>query len=83
MDVISGESEVMGCEEALADKYRGEAERGREALKAAAERPTICQASRCAACNRPLDLPARHFLCNHSYHQQSVIFIFSYSETLL
>lgn len=29
----------------------------------------IFQANKCANCNLPLELPAVHFLCGHSYHQ--------------
>ena len=28
----------------------------------------IFQANKCANCNLPLELPAVHFLCGHSYH---------------
>ena len=29
----------------------------------------IFQGAKCSVCSRPLDLPAVHFLCQHSFHQ--------------
>lgn len=29
----------------------------------------VFQNNRCSACQAPLDLPAVHFLCMHSFHQ--------------
>jgi len=34
----------------------------------------IFQGSRCNACNHQLELPSIHFLCQHSFHQQWVMF---------
>ena len=33
------------------------------------DKPTLFQATRCAACGRSLDPPVVHFLCKHSFHQ--------------
>lgn len=34
--------------------------------------PRVFHVTRCSACSGPLDLPAVHFMCKHSYHQRSV-----------
>lgn len=37
------------------------------------EHPKVFHVTRCAICKAQLDLPALHFMCNHSYHQRCVI----------
>ncbi|KAI0263429.1 hypothetical protein BC834DRAFT_971409 [Gloeopeniophorella convolvens] len=34
------------------------------------DHPRLFHATQCAQCNGHLDLPAIHFMCNHSYHQR-------------
>ncbi|KAH9910785.1 uncharacterized protein BXZ73DRAFT_93587 [Epithele typhae] len=34
------------------------------------DRPHVFHVSQCSACQGGLDLPAVHFMCNHSYHQR-------------
>ncbi|KAF9447421.1 hypothetical protein P691DRAFT_760788 [Macrolepiota fuliginosa MF-IS2] len=34
------------------------------------EHPKVFHVTRCAICKAQLDLPAVHFMCNHSYHQR-------------
>ncbi|EIN07034.1 hypothetical protein PUNSTDRAFT_114539 [Punctularia strigosozonata HHB-11173 SS5] len=34
------------------------------------DHPRVFHVTRCSTCNAPLDLPAVHFMCNHSYHQR-------------
>ena len=36
------------------------------------DHPRVFQVSRCSLCGAQLDLPAVHFMCNHSYHQRYV-----------
>jgi hypothetical protein len=36
------------------------------------EHPKVFHVTRCAICKAQLDLPAVHFMCNHSYHQRYV-----------
>ncbi len=35
--------------------------------------PRVFHVTQCAACQGGLDLPAVHFMCNHSYHQRYVL----------
>jgi hypothetical protein len=39
----------------------------------------VFQNNRCSACQAPLDLPAVHFLCMHSFHQARVSHFESYA----
>ena len=36
------------------------------------DRPRVFHVTQCSACGGGLDLPAVHFMCNHSYHQRYV-----------
>lgn len=36
------------------------------------QHPKVFHVTRCAICKAQLDLPAVHFMCNHSYHQRFV-----------
>ncbi|KXN91462.1 hypothetical protein AN958_00724, partial [Leucoagaricus sp. SymC.cos] len=36
------------------------------------EHPKVFHVTRCAICKAQLDLPAVHFMCNHSYHQRCI-----------
>ena len=38
------------------------------------DKPRVFHVTQCAACQGGLDLPAVHFMCNHSYHQRCVSF---------
>ncbi len=39
------------------------------------EEPRVFHVTRCTTCLGQLDLPSVHFMCNHSYHQRSDIFL--------
>ena len=51
-----------------AARLRSEAARLRVDAATARARPRVFQASRCAATGAPLDLPAVHFFCGHSFN---------------
>jgi hypothetical protein len=58
----------------LISSYRGETQ---AKLKEIAElsdpnNPRVFHATRCSVCGSSLDLPAVHFMCNHSYHSRYV-----------
>ena len=38
--------------------------------------PRLFHATQCSQCGGHLDLPSIHFMCNHSFHQRSVHFLF-------
>lgn len=51
---------------------REETEEMREHIFNLRSRAEVFQARNCRHCNIPLDLPAVHFLCKHSYHQHCI-----------
>ncbi|CAK1555893.1 unnamed protein product [Leptosia nina] len=69
MDVLKSEDEVITREQELATKYASEIEKMKAHIQVIQNEPVTFQSSRCAACNRQLELPTVHFLCQHSYHQ--------------
>ncbi|XP_047535225.1 vacuolar protein sorting-associated protein 11 homolog [Vanessa atalanta] len=69
MDVLKSEDEVITREQELASKYKSEIEKMKAQIQTIQNEAVIFQSSRCAACNRPLELPTVHFLCQHSFHQ--------------
>lgn len=52
------------------DAFRAETAQRRQEIKDLGERPAVFQATRCAQCTLPLELPTVHFLCKHSFHQR-------------
>ncbi|CAG9788599.1 unnamed protein product [Diatraea saccharalis] len=78
MDVLKSESDVINREQELAEKYRSESEKMKAQIQRIQHEPVTFQSSRCAVCNRPLELPTVHFLCQHSFHQHCFQ---SYSES--
>ncbi|XP_063625804.1 vacuolar protein sorting-associated protein 11 homolog [Cydia splendana] len=77
-DVLKSEDDVITREQELAAKYKGESERMKAQIHTLQHEPVPFQSSKCAACNRPLELPSVHFLCQHSFHQHCFQ---SYSES--
>lgn len=56
----------------LAESYEAEIDEKKKAIANQAEKPMVFQYNNCRQCNLPLDLPAVHFACQHSYHQQCI-----------
>ncbi|KAK0705621.1 hypothetical protein B0H67DRAFT_604379 [Lasiosphaeris hirsuta] len=50
--------------------FRAETEQRRAEIADLGAKPAVFQATRCAQCALPLELPAVHFLCKHSFHQR-------------
>ena len=46
-----------------------EIEKRKQEITEMTESPRVFQSSRCSICSRSLELPALHFYCGHSYHQ--------------
>lgn len=57
---------------ALIDSYRAETATKLQQVEALSDpsKPQVFHVTRCSACGGQLDLPAIHFMCNHSYHQR-------------
>ncbi|KAJ9087067.1 Vacuolar protein sorting-associated protein 11 [Entomophthora muscae] len=54
----------------LIQSYRHETEKKRKEVKELETSARVFQHTKCSSCSRPLDLPALHFLCRHSFHQR-------------
>ncbi|XP_026321617.1 vacuolar protein sorting-associated protein 11 homolog [Hyposmocoma kahamanoa] len=78
MNVLKSENDIITREQELATKYKSESEKMKTQIQMLQNEPVTFQSSRCAACNRPLELPSVHFLCQHSFHQHCFQ---SYSES--
>jgi len=66
---ITSESRLIEEDRAAVAKYETETARMRAELEEMRSSARIFQNNRCASCTAPLDLPAVHFFCSHSYHQ--------------
>jgi hypothetical protein len=52
------------------ETFRADTETKKIELQNLATKPVVFQATRCKICSAPLELPAVHFLCKHSFHQR-------------
>lgn len=52
----------------LTTSYRTETASKRAELAEITNKPVVFQTGRCARCSTPIELPAIHFLCKHSFH---------------
>ena len=50
--------------------FRSQTEQRRQEIADLGSKPAVFQATRCAQCTLPLELPTVHFLCKHSFHQR-------------
>ncbi|KAK3370816.1 hypothetical protein B0T24DRAFT_627120 [Lasiosphaeria ovina] len=50
--------------------FRAETDQRRAEIADLGSKPAVFQATRCHQCALPLELPAVHFLCKHSFHQR-------------
>lgn len=69
-ETIERERKEIANNRRLIDSYRSETETKRKEISELSTKPVFFQATRCSACGSPLDLPAVHFLCKHSFHQR-------------
>jgi hypothetical protein len=64
------EEEAIERDARVVQQCRAETERMRRQVHDLRTGAVTFQASKCGACSSALDLPAVHFLCQHSYHQR-------------
>lgn len=67
---LAKETDAIERESAAVEHNRKETERMQAELTSLQSEPQVFQNNRCALCQAPLDLPAVHFLCMHSFHQR-------------
>ncbi|EDO40103.1 predicted protein [Nematostella vectensis] len=63
------EDELIAKDERLIRQYSEETEKMRQQISELKTSAKVFNGSKCNLCSRPLDLPAVHFLCLHSFHQ--------------
>lgn len=71
-ETVERERREIAANRRQAAGFRRETDARRAELAELGSRPAVFQATRCADCGQPLDLPAVHFLCRHSFHQRCV-----------
>jgi tetratricopeptide (TPR) repeat protein len=62
------ETQQIAEEQHLIRKYTEETEKMRVEIDELKTGATVFQLNKCVSCSHPLDLPAVHFLCMHSFH---------------
>jgi Zn finger protein HypA/HybF involved in hydrogenase expression len=67
---IERERQEIATNRRTIDTFRSDTETKKVELQNLATKPVVFQATRCKVCSMPLELPAVHFLCKHSFHQR-------------
>lgn len=69
----------LESQKTLAENYkqfmdiRKETQKLQEEIHKFQTQSKIFQITECSTCGKPLDLPAVHFMCSHSYHQRCLV----------
>ncbi|KAG4219304.1 hypothetical protein PC116_g32216, partial [Phytophthora cactorum] len=69
-ETISRERREIASNRRQINSFRKETEAKRAEMAELGTKPAVFQAQRCPGCGGPLELPAVHFLCKHSFHQR-------------
>jgi len=74
MERIKASREDIDNNKALINSYRAETNAKLKQIKELSDpaNPRVFHVQRCSQCGDHLDLPAVHFMCNHSYHQRCI-----------
>jgi hypothetical protein len=67
---IERERQEIATNRRTIETFRSDTENKKAELNNLATKPVVFQATRCKICSTPLELPAVHFLCKHSFHQR-------------
>ncbi|KAF2654373.1 vacuolar protein sorting-associated protein 11 [Lophiostoma macrostomum CBS 122681] len=67
---IERERQEIATNRRTIETFRSDTENKKVELNNLATKPVVFQATRCKICSTPLELPAVHFLCKHSFHQR-------------
>jgi hypothetical protein len=67
---IDRERQEIATNRRTIEAFRADTETKKTELNNLATKPVVFQATRCKICSTPLELPAVHFLCKHSFHQR-------------
>ena len=69
-EAIARERREIAANRRQINSFRRETEQKRRDIADLGAKPAVFQAQRCPGCGAPLELPAVHFLCKHSFHQR-------------
>jgi Zn finger protein HypA/HybF involved in hydrogenase expression len=67
---VERERQEIATNRRTIEAFRADTETKKAELNNLATKPVVFQATRCRICSTPLELPAVHFLCKHSFHQR-------------
>lgn len=70
LEVIQSERNEIERNSKLTELYQAETKAKKDEIKKMIHDPQAIQYVTCSSCGTPLDLPAVHFACSHSYHQR-------------
>jgi vacuolar protein sorting-associated protein 11 len=70
LQVFQKETDSIRQEEKTTEQFRSDSVKLRAHIKNMQENPMEFRGTVCSSCCQPLNLPALHFLCQHSYHQE-------------
>lgn len=70
---LQQENQSITEDERRIKQYREDTARMRDEIHELKTKAKVFQDTKCTNCRNPLDLPAVHFLCGHSYHQLCLV----------
>merc|ERR1712060_702137 len=68
-DLMTQNTEIEQDENSI-NELQEQIEKMKDSIKDLTTKPKTFQATKCAACLAPLELPTIHFLCGHSLHER-------------
>lgn len=72
LELITSERNEIEKNNKLTESYQNEIKSKQEEMEKLQNDPQVVQYTLCMSCNKPLDLPAVHFACKHSYHKRCI-----------
>ncbi|TLD34113.1 hypothetical protein PspLS_00951 [Pyricularia sp. CBS 133598] len=69
-ETIERERKGIAADRRRAANFKKETAQRKAEMADLGSKPAVFQATRCNGCALPLELPAVHFLCKHSFHQR-------------
>lgn len=70
--ILDNEISTLTKQQQDVEKFRKEIGEIEKMIESYKTMPAVFQASRCGICNKQLELPTVHFLCQHSFHQHCI-----------
>lgn len=70
---LQEERDTISSDQKIINELRVETQQMRQEIHKLQTQAKVFSDTSCSACSQKLDLPAMHFLCGHSFHQECVI----------